>query len=169
MTSLLSFDVESHLIQPGLLAPPIVCGSFAWRSVDQSLASSLRTPEASILHVSEGLKAGMVIVGANIAYDFGCVLAARPDLLPLIWKAYEEERVFDVLIAGTLDAIYGGRLKDDGLYLRNGKRIHSGRYSLATVVEDYLGRADAKKNDRWRKSYALLEHLPIEQWPEDAR
>ena len=98
----------------------------------------------------------LVWVGANIAYDFGCVLAARPDLLPLIWKAYEEERVFDVLIAGTLDAIYGGRLKDDGgktsLFLRSGKKVPKGRYSLATVVEDYLGRADAKKNDRWRKS-----------------
>jgi len=29
--SLLSFDLETHLIQPGLLAPPIVCGSFAAR------------------------------------------------------------------------------------------------------------------------------------------
>lgn len=172
MTSLLSFDLETHLIQPGLLAPPIVCASTAWRD-DVGGGSRVYSHLDDAAHVfpmlEEELANGVVWVGANIAYDFGCVLAARPDLLPLIWKAYEEERVFDVLIAGTLDAIYGGRLKDDGLYLRNGKRIHSGRYSLATVVEDYLGRADAKKNDRWRKSYALLENTPIEQWPEDAR
>ena len=170
MTSLLSFDLETHLVQPGLLAPPIVCGSFADRFEDGGFWSRLLHAEGVLTNVALYLESDEFIwVGANIAYDFGCVLAARPDLLPRIWKAYEEERVFDVLIAGTLDAIYGGRLKDDGLYLRNGKRIHSGRYSLATVVEDYLGRADAKKNDRWRRSYALLEHLPIEQWPEDAR
>lgn len=170
MTSLLSFDLETHLVQPGLLAPPIVCGSFADRFEDGGFWSRLLHAEGVLTNVALYLESDEVIwVGANIAYDFGCVLAARPDLLPRIWKAYEEERVFDVLIAGTLDAIYGGRLKDDGLYLRNGKRIHSGRYSLATVVEDYLARADAKKNDRWRRSYALLEHLPIEQWPEDAR
>lgn len=170
MTSLLAFDLETHLIQPGLLAPPIVCGSFAGPHGFQSLLAAPQTLmylEGSLASVST------VWVGANIAYDWGCILAVRPDLLPLVWKAYSEERVFDVLIAGTLDAISAGRLRsDDGptkLFMRSGKKIQSGRYSLESVVEDYLGRADAKRNDRWRTSYALLEHMPIEQWPEEAR
>lgn len=167
--SLLAFDFETHLVQPGLLAPPIVCGSFAWRTLGD-LNSSLRSRDDTLARARDTLEnSSTVFVGANVAYDFGCLLAARPDLLPLVWKAYEEERVFDVLIAGTLDAIAGGRLRDDGLYLRNGKRVSSGRYSLSTAVEDYLGRVDAKKNDRFRLSYALLENLPIEQWPEEAR
>jgi len=172
--SLLAFDTETHLIQPGLLAPPIVCGSFAWRTggrIDTILNDKTHT-----LHTitNDLTTTDTIFVGANIAYDFGCILATRPDLLPLIWRAYEEERVFDVLIAGTLDAIYGGRLREDengqrALFLRDGTRISSGRYSLATVVQDYLGRTDAKKNDKWRLSYALLEDTPIKQWPEEAR
>lgn len=172
MTSLLAFDFETHLIQPGLLAPPIVCGSYA----DQNLFTEgyIAPREEMVGFMETQLNDSRnVFVGANIAYDFGCLLAARPDLLPLVWRAYEESRVFDVLIAGTLDAIHDGRLRDDGgkttLFLRNGKKVASGRYSLETVVEDYLGRVDAKKNDRFRLSYALLENIPIEQWPEEAR
>ena len=171
--SLLAFDLETHLIQPGLLAPPIVCGSFVGGKYNGRPRLYDRAYTLAVLTASLHGTEPEIYVGANIAYDFGCVLAAQPDLLPLIWKAYAEERVFDVLIAGTLDAIAGGRLRsDDGpteLFMRSGKKIQSGRYSLESVTEDYLGRSDAKRNDRWRKSYALLEHLPIEQWPEDAR
>ena len=170
--SLLAFDLETHLIQPGLLAPPIVCGSYADRNLFDGGVIVSKQEIIDFVGYTLTLP-DTVFVGANIAYDFGCVLAARPDLLPLVWKAYAEERVFDVLIAGTLDAIAAGRLRsDDGpteLFMRNGKKIQSGRYSLESVTEDYSGRTDAKRNDRWRKSYALLGHLPIEQWPEDAR
>ena len=173
--SLLAFDLETHLIQPGLLAPPIVCGSFADQQlftggILRSKSETVSLVEHALTHPSEKETVWCV---ANGAYDWGCILAVRPDLLPLIWKAYAEERVFDVLIAGTLDAIYDGRLRsEDGpteLFMRNGKKIQSGRYSLQSVTEDYLGRTDAKQNDRFRLSYALLESLPIEQWPEEAR
>ena len=172
--SLLAFDLETHLIQPGLLAPPICCGSFARRTANREIDGYVFPSTDTLLHVEGSLRtAGITYVGANIAYDWGCILAVRPDLLPLIWKAYAEERVLDVLIAGTLDAIHDGRLRsEDGpteLFMRNGKKIQSGRYSLQSVTEDYLGRTDAKQNDRFRLSYALLEHLPIEQWPEEAR
>lgn len=175
MTSLLAFDLESYLIQPGLLAPPIVCGSFADQQlftggILRSKSETISLVEHALTHLSEK---DTVWCGANIAYDWGCILAVRPDLLFLVWKAYAEERVFDVLIAGTLDAIYDGRLRsEDGpteLFMRNGKKIQSGRYSLQSVTEDYLGRTDAKQNDRFRLSYALLEPLHIDQWPEEAR
>lgn len=167
--SLYSFDFETHKIQPGLLAPPIVCMSHAQRSDDGRILSDLLN--GRYLEVLEDLlsrASSPVFVGANLAYDWGCALAVRPELLPLIWKAYEEGRVFDVLIAATLDAIYDGRLTDDGLFNSRGKKIQKGRYSLESATEDYLGRVDAKKNDRFRTSYALLEKLPIEQWPPEA-
>lgn len=165
--SLLSFDLETHLIQPGLLTPPIVCGSFA---TSEPTSGWILPARDTLARVQVALmESKQVIVGANIAYDWGCVLAVRPDLFPLIWKAYEEERVFDVLIAGTLDAIYDGRLREGELFAKDGTKIQKGRYSLETIVKDYLGRSNAKENDRWRKSYALLEHLPISEWPADAR
>ena len=108
--SLLSFDLETHLIQPGLLAPPIVCGSFAARDqlrVNQlglardgllfrqtsSLVTLLADRRGAFDAVATNLHEERVWVGANIAYDFACVLAAQPDLMPLIWRAYEEGRV----------------------------------------------------------------------------
>lgn len=164
--TLLAFDLETHLIQPGLLAPPIVCGSFAGGGARQpSLASKKHT-----LNILESYLDGEVTwVGANIAYDWACVLAAKPDLFPSIWKAYEEGRVYDVQIAATLNAIADGRMHDGDLYRKDGTKIQSGRYSLDECVREWLRRGDAKQNDRFRLSYALLEGLPIEQWPEDAR
>ena len=165
---LLAWDLETHLIQPGLLAPPIVCGAFAWSMSDGTIDYILHDRIGQLSVIESALRGTDTIVGANIAYDFGCLLAEKPELLPLVWQAYVEARVFDVLIAGTLDAIYGGRLTDGELFYRNGKKNTKGRYSLETVTIDYLNRADAKKSDDWRLSYALLDGIPVEEWPEEA-
>jgi DNA polymerase I len=162
--SLTSWDTETHLVQSGLLSPPIVCQSFAERGT-----SALYGRDAGTYQLALRLANGSVICGANIAYDFGCVLAARPDLFPLVWKAYEESRVFDVQIAASLTAIADGRMRDGELFRRDGTKIQSGRYSLDECVKEWLARTNAKENDRWRLSYALLENVPLEEWPEDAR
>ena len=163
-----AFDLETHLIAPGLLTPPIVCGSFC--DSDNPNEPQLHLREGALWTIGALLRDDTVIWrGANVAYDFGCVLAARPQLLPLVWKAYEEGRVFDVLIGATLDAIYDGRLRDGELYNERGKKIQSGRYSLSSAVEERLNRTDAKRNDKWRLSYASLDNIPVEDWPEDAR
>jgi hypothetical protein len=173
--SLFSYDLESHLIQPGLLTPPIVCASWATAVGAGSYGSDLTSAGEDRLlqnveHFEEEInKLDNIWTGANIAFDFGCLLAVRPDLLPLIWRAYKEARVFDVQIGCSLNAIYDGRMKEGDLYRYDGSKIQSGRYSLDEVVKETLGRTDAKGHDRFRLSYALLEHLPIEQWPWDAR
>lgn len=160
---LLAFDLETHLVQEGLAFPNIVCGS--WASYNGAWLD--REPVAYFVG-----KLGVpdtVWCGANIAFDFGCVLAVRPDLFPAIWNLYKEGRVFDVSIAATLNAIYDGRLKDGELWRRDGTRNQKGRYSLEEVVYECTGRKTAKENDRFRKSYALLEHLPTEEWPKEAQ
>jgi hypothetical protein len=115
----------------------------------------------------------VTVVGANVAYDMGCLAAADPGLLPLIFKVYAEHRVFDILIAQALHAIAEGNLGQDprdGQPTRDpatGKQ--SGRYSLAICADLVLGRTDAKARDRFRTSYALLEGLPLDDWPSEAR
>lgn len=166
---LVAIDLETHKIQPGLLAPPGVCVSAAWRESSGATDSVLHYTEQGIEVIHSFIQSlDVTLCGANIAYDFGCLLATRPSLLPKIWSLYEQGRVFDILIAGTLDALAEGRLRDDGLFLKDGTKIPSGRYSLSMTVQDYLKRKDAKKNDRWRTSYALLENTPLRDWPEDA-
>lgn len=167
---LYALDLETHKIQPGLLAPPIVCASLAWRLPAGECDAVLHSAAEGLDQVQRLLgDPESVLCGANIAFDFGCIIAVRPELLPKIWSLYEQGRVFDILVAGTLDAIAEGRLRDDGLFTKKGEKVQSGRYSLEVATRDYLGRSNAKANDTYRTSYALLENLPFEQWPQEAQ
>jgi len=112
----------------------------------------------------------VTLVGANIPFDFGVLANEDPSLLPLIFKAYEEERVVDILVLEALHAIAEGHLflEEDGTPLMsNGKRTK--RYSLSTLVRLVLGRLDAKENDFYRLRYALLENIPQANWPWEAK
>lgn len=170
-----ALDLETHLIQAGLLAPPIVCGSIAggYAPIVGRLLDKAEAFETFRLAL---LDPRVVIIGANIPFDLFCVAvhAARRgiDLMPAIFAAYDQERVYDVLRAAELHAIALGCLGTDP---RTGKKLSdpiTGKragYSLAVVTELELGRCDAKANDSHRGSYALLEGIPIEQWPPAAR
>ena len=156
---IVAFDVETALIQPGNLAPPLVCGSFCPAGEDPVLLSREDTLNRVRLYLQQE---GVTLAGANIAYDFGVIAREDPSLLPLIFLAYEQGRVFDVQIAQALHAIAEGHLYKEP---STGKQI---RYSLDNCVRLVLGRDDAKVNDYWRLRYWLLRDIPISQWPEEA-
>lgn len=164
-----SFDTETHLIGPGMLAPKMVCGSFSWVHQDNAIADALLLPSDGIAQLVDHLERGAIITGANIAYDFGVVLAnVAPAhyvrLRDLIFAAYDQGRIWDVQIAEALFAIAQGHL---GRNPYTGEAVK--RYSLEVVVKLVLGRADAKENDEWRLRYAELDGLPIAQWPPTAK
>lgn len=174
---MLSIDLETHLVQPGLLTPPIVCVTWATEKDQGILDRSLGLD--FIEHILRGTEQ---IAGAHIVYDFGCAAAARPHLLPLIFKAYDDGRVFDVLIAQALIDLYDGMLFKDPTTFRE-----FNRYSLGLCTERHLGRAAKGKtrldgdvttetvaagagtNDEYRLRYATLEGTPIPEWPPEAR
>lgn len=176
--SLFSWDLETHRVQPGLLTPPTVVGSWSKPGAGKyetgytcstgSFGDERRLECVSFFEENIN-RSSIIWVGANIVYDFGVMLAERPDLLPLVWKAYKEARVMDVQIGCTLNAIHDGRMRDGDLFRYDGTMIQSGRYSLEEVVKETLYRGDAKQNDRFRESYYLLEQLPISKWPHDAK
>ncbi len=169
-----SFDLETHLLQPGLAAPPIVCGSFA-SGTPQCVEGRLLTKVEAIEYGRHLLGLDAVIAGANIAYDFLCLAVAwaqrGEDIMPLIFKAYKDGRVFDVLLAEGLHAIAEGTLGKDprtGRPLQDPEDGSRAWYSLATVSDIVLARA-AKANDAYRFRYAELEHVPMQDWPLEAR
>jgi len=171
----IALDCETHLIQPGILAPPMVCLSrYDGKEAKLFLGPGGPDADPSLVrdanwHFRKLLESGDTLVGQNIAYDFAVYLGHVPEDFHLVWKAYTEGRVFDVGIAALLNAIAEGRLRDRALYDRQGNVVKSGRYSLDLVTQEWLNRTDAKENARFRLSYALLENLPLEEWPEDAR
>lgn len=156
---LYGYDSETHLTQPGLGAPPMVCGSISGPSGDHLL-----TPGESLRWLAERLpQPDFHIVGAATSYDLGIAAAADPTPLPLIFKALAEGRIHDVAIREALIDIAKGELQENG-------DDSGARYPLALLVARYFGQdiSESKKNG-WRKSYALLEGVPLERWPKEAR
>jgi hypothetical protein len=130
--------------------PEIYHANFERELIDARIAGLVNDPD-------------VVIVGTNIAYDMGCLLARWPEHLEAVERAYDDGRVYDVAIAESLNAIARGHLYRDPI---TGKDL--GRYSLDTLCQVVLGRFDAKDRDFWRLRYALLEDIPLGQWPDDA-
>lgn len=170
----MAWDTETDKVQPGLLAPPIVCHSFAKPAEMQEHTPIVLLNHVGPSEVSLLMSRGCSFAGANIAYDFACLLAERPDLFSDVWKVYDEGRVFDVLIGATMVANSEGRLRDGELFDRKGAKMldnkgrQTNRYSLYNTTLEWTGHDTAKENDRFRLSYALLRDVPLEMWPPDA-
>lgn len=171
-----AFDTETHRVQPGLLAPPMVCASVA--GVDENGISGALLDRDGAWHAFLKLISApeVTLIGANIAYDMlvMAVVGAKRgvDAMPAIFDAYDRGAVFDVQIAEALHGVALGMLGKDprtGQPLINPETGKRGRYSLATCVDLVLGRQNAKANDRFRQSYALLEDVPMAEWPLEAR
>lgn len=175
MKPIVALDTETHKVQPGILAPPMVCLSVfkpgvkeVWLGPGGPDADPSLLREA-LAHFRKWLQSDHIIVGLSIAYDMAVYLAHCPEDFELVWQKYEREEVYDIGVAAMLCAIEEGRLRERTLFTRSGEALKGNRYSLKDVVKEWLFRDDAKKNDRFRLSYALLENLPVNQWPLDAQ
>ncbi len=182
----LAFDLETDLIQPGLVAPPMVLGSAAEVGPDGKLHGQLLTKDqvrALIAAVFTNRQTTVCV--ANGPYDLLVLAvdaAARgEDIMPQIYDLYDPDRtivrghcdgrVFDVQRAEELHAIAQGHLFKDPHTLKpltNRATGKQGRYSLDTVTELVTGRIDAKVNDRFRLSYAQFHDVPFDQLPYEA-
>jgi hypothetical protein len=114
--------------------------------------------------IRNALQSDCVFVGQNVAYDFGVMAAEAPDLLPLIFQAYAEDRVTDTMIRQQLADIADGKFRG----YADSKGVWRKRdYSLAALSSRLLGVTLEK--DEWRLKYGELRGVPIEAWPEGAR
>lgn len=158
---LVAFDLETWLIRPGLAAPPVVCGSFA-----DDLGCHLLAKFEALKRLRAELIGDAHLIGQNIAFDMVCSAVEEPDLLPLIFDAYDADRIHDVGIREALMDIAKGALverSDDEMGMR---------YSLELLVERHLGidiSGDKHGPDAWRLRYAELKDIPPEKWPWAAR
>lgn len=152
----LGWDTETCLIRPARQAPELVCVSFStgdlvhWRDAEGYLEAMLRS--------------SAILVGHNVAYDTSVVAAAFPRLLPLIFEAYEQDRIEDTQIRQKLLDIAGGVYRK---YTRTDGQVVKIGYSLDDLAQRHLGRKLDKST--WRLRYGELRDIPVEQWPEGAR
>jgi DNA polymerase family A/3'-5' exonuclease len=161
---LFTFDCESHLIKPGCAAPRMVCISTASESGKTQLldrVAGLRSMKAVLEDKS------VIVIGHNVFYDLGLCCAEDPaTFVPLVFKAFDDFRIRDTIIRQQLIDIATGNLKyrldeETQTYVKTG-------YTLADLVLRILGRV-LPKEDTWRLKYALLDGVPISEWPADAK
>lgn len=180
--NIVAIDFETALIRPGKLAPPPVCLTwFDSRMHEIDISANIFQTHLFPKHAASSLHAlladgwgGDWIVGANIAFDLAVAASAWPSLLPLIFEAFDQERIFDVQHNERLIDIARGEL--DGKWVsdpaaKDGKRFVKYQYSLADVAVRYgLRDRHALKDDvnAWRLRYWELKDLPIAEWPADA-
>jgi DNA polymerase-1 len=158
------FDCESHLIKPGLLAPRMVCASWAWGDKSGGYVTALELRDDGLIRLRGHLRDPQsLIVGANLPYDFGVAAAEDPKLLPLIFDAYDTGRVRCVQTHQ--------KLIDVALGMRKFRRVNGvvtpAKYSLADLVALYFNE-HLEKIDTHRLRYAFLDGVPIDEWPPEA-
>lgn len=167
-----SFDVEGDLIRPALLAPPLVCLSSA---TSEGAKLFHADPESRVCITDKGevLPApplrehfGWIlqqdpIYNANIAFDLCSCLAEWPEYFPEVFKAYDEDRIIDIILSQ--------RLADNarGLIESFERREEYG-YSQAGLTSRHLNKdRSAEKDDpnSWRLRFGELRKIPLEKWP----
>ncbi|WP_421536750.1 DNA polymerase [Myxococcus fulvus] len=164
-----SFDTETWLIQPGLLAPPLVCGSVAAqapgteRLLDKAQARTFFREAINALDTH--------LVGANLVYDLGVMAADDPHLVAPIFAALDAGRLHCVQVREALIDIARGMYGVDPSTGRKLDDDEGARYPLALLVQRHLGLdiSEEKKNPKaWRLRYAELDGVPVERWPQEA-
>jgi DNA polymerase-1 len=182
----LAFDCETDLIRPGVLAPPLVCVSVATPPTVEDVprlgdedaqvlepqtnpqeVALYRWDDPSVPALFRGaLEHGVVLVGANVAYDMAVVCAAIPDLVPVVFALYDRGLVRDVqidqkLLDNAVGELHGYQNPETEEYV-------SHRYSLAALAERLLDIRLEKGADTWRLRYAELRDVPLAEWPAEA-
>lgn len=172
---IVAFDTETELIRPGLPAPPLVCVS--WCEISPSDDYEVTgTPDSFRFQIGEpnlitwreatewvlellGKNGPNTIVGHNSFYDLA-VLAAHTEkthageLIELVFRALDDDRIVDTMQRQMLADIGRGifRLKD---------------YDLGATAARHGFVVD--KTDPWRLKYGTLMHVPLDEWPNDAK
>jgi DNA polymerase I-like protein with 3'-5' exonuclease and polymerase domains len=154
-----AFDTETYLIEPGKLAPRLVCTSVCYDLSSPVLLFDRADSEDVLKLLLEDKD--VILVGHNVAFDMGVICANYPQLFPLVWEAYKQDRVRDTYIRAQLRSIALGRFSFDP---ELGKLPS---WSLSELAEQYLG-VELDKNT-WRLRYSELDGSPVEEWPEGAK
>lgn len=145
-----SFDTETWRIQPGLLAPPLVCGSVATR--DPGSERLLDKAQARDFFRNAIHDPATHLVGANLSYDLGVMVAEDPRVLEPIFQALDVGRLHCVQSREALIDIAKGLHGVDPTTGRKLDDDEGARYPLALLVKRYFGVdiSEDKKNPNER-------------------
>lgn len=157
---MLAADTETGLIRRALLVPPLVCVSFARENGESGV----------VLHKDAKKLCRSLFKGkslwANAPYDLAVIGNRFPDLIPLIFDALQNDRVYDVIIRQKLIDIAHGRYY--GFYRGPDDKAVKIGYSVADMAKRHCGVLMDKGEDTYRLRYAEFIDTPVHLWPKEA-
>jgi len=105
LSACVGLDLETCLIRKGLCAPPPVCAGFYYPESGAKLYG-LHEMRAALVELLTDSRRLLVL--HNGAYDFCVILEWFPDLIPLVFAAYDADRVLDTGLAQRIIEIETG-------------------------------------------------------------
>jgi hypothetical protein len=177
----MAWDTETHKFSVGLLCPPLSCiavGSPTGPVYIATQHNKRRLRDFAELVVTGSSLAqhtpghyGAKIVGHHTAFDLAVIGNAYPDLLPFIFQGLEDGLYEDTMIRDQF--LHLSSHGDLEFYSpEEGCAQVKLSWSLEALSNRWLrkSRKELKEgDDQWRTNYCMLENLPAEQWPEEAR
>lgn len=156
----IAFDTETALIRPGRMAPELACVSWA---NDAGAFGILHWEAPELPGFLRKLLSHEQIIGHNVAFDNAVICAQFPELLPLVFKAYDESRMTDTMLRQQLIDIATGEFR--------GFRTPDGAWKMHTYGLDACAHRyglSGKEHDEWRLKYGQLRDSAMSCWPQDA-
>lgn len=151
---LISFDTEHAPFTDYVKLQPLTCVSFAKEDGSSGVLHA-RDPRARAL-VADALT-HHTSTGANIAHDMAEVCLEWPELIPLVWQAYADGRVRDLIQCERLITIADGGF------------VEAGAKNLDELAQKY-GYGALDKSEDTRFSYGLLRDITdLSLWSEAQR
>ncbi len=162
-----AFDTETNLIRPGKPAPAISCLSYQVEEDGHRLSDPVLVHWTDVLPLLRAWIAdeSTHFVGHNVAYDMGVVCAEWPELVPLVFKAYDDNRVTDTMLRAKLLDIARGCYR--GFYDVENQAFVKFNYALIDLAKRYCD--IPIKKEGFRLFYGPLRDVPLSQWVEAAR
>ena len=167
---LVGADIESALIQPGDLTPPLVCVSHAFRDGSGQVVSFLDDARDGIEFFRKVLSDNRFkVIIHNAPFDLADVCNEDHSLVQLAFDAFMEGRIVCTITLQKLIDVALGQRKFrkpiDGYTLRG---VVKTTYELGALFELYYGE-HVEKKDTWRMSYGYLRGFPVKDYPLSAR
>lgn len=180
------FDTETCLFRPGTMAPELVCVTYQTPGEAPGIVHA--DDPAALPLVTSWLTGPELLAGHHVVYDLAVLCAKWPELVPLVFKAYDENRVTCTKLRQQLLDIAAGEFRGflrkfekamcavhedcdpevcDQAVIKKGARWVPHDYTLDSVAYRATGRRLDK--DTWRLRYSEFLHVPIAEWPEGAR
>lgn len=153
----IAIDTETHLIAPGLAAPPLIC--LTW--FDGKNRGIMKRKKARKFWRQVLRDDSVTVVNNTLHFDAASACETYgQEMTDLIFAKYEAGKMRCNVVDQRLIDISNGVLGRVG-----GKKM---RYSLAAQMKRHFDVEREKGEETWRKRYNELENVPLHKWPEDA-